>query len=94
MSGNWAAYAWGFLPGIGDGGLRVGHLAASCRMVQYLDMGRLPDLPPPLSMVGLIQQLFYYSAAAFIGLLLIALVQTGLTLLALSLSAMRARKGL
>ena len=96
LSSNWAAYAFGFLvPALAMMGSGLGILLLPVRMTQYLDIGRLPDLAlPPLNVTELIQNLFFYTGAAFIGLLIIAMVQTGLTLLALSISAMRARKGL
>ena len=95
-SGNWAAYAWGFLiPALAMAASGAGILLLPARLAQYLDIGRLPDYSlPHLDNLGLIQGLFFYTGAAFIGILIIAMVQSGLTLLAQSITAMRTRKGL
>ena len=61
LSGNWAAYAFGFLvPALGMMASGLGILLLPVRMTQYLDIGRLPNLAlPPLNMVELIQNLYF-----------------------------------
>ncbi len=96
LRGSWAAYAGGFVaPVLAMLASGLGILLLPARMAQYLDIGRLPYLAlPPLTLREVIEQLFFYEGAAFLGLLLLALMQTGLTLLALSMAGLRGRKGL